>query len=160
MRIERVLSVDPGKLTGVAYLERCGDTVAVLWTAEINIFSEDALRIRGIIKDWNTYSNGTYPLRVVIERFIITVETGKKSQEASSALEAIGAMKLLCCQANYPLDAIVYQKPADAKTAFPNAKLKALGLWHVGGRGHALDALRHSALYLLRSGLVETQKIS
>ena len=153
-RAYRVLAIDPGKLTGVALLERDGDAVKIIWTDEINVFEDPGgkLRLRGVIDGWSTRQKLDAPLRVVIEKFVITPETGKKSQEATAALETIGAVKLMCVDASYPLDAIMWQKPSEAKETFPNPKLKRLGLWHRGGAGHALDALRHAAVYLVRVG--------
>jgi hypothetical protein len=39
----------------------------------------------------------------------------------------------------------------DAKNMFPNKALKILKFWHVGGAGHALDAIRHALLALVRT---------
>lgn len=145
----KVLAIDPGKLTGVAYLVKSNNLVDIIATAELN---EDEIIpfIRPIIEDWRG-DGDSYPLRVVIERFTITIETAKKSQ-APFSLEVIGAVKQVCRDAGYPLDAIAWQSPTEAKVPFPNEKLKRLGLWHKGGKGHALDALRHAATYLVRSG--------
>lgn len=156
--IARVLAVDPGKATGIALLERDinAGTVDILETAELHVLSDDETdgdHLRSLILGWRTARQpDEYPTRIVIERFTITPGTGKKSQEAKSALETIGAVKWFCVQAGYPLEAIEWQAPGDAKEAFPNEKLKRLGLWHRGGAGHALDALRHAALYLVTTG--------
>jgi hypothetical protein len=42
--------------------------------------------------------------------------------------------------------------PADAMTMFDNEKLKKLEYWHRGGKGHALDAIRHALLRLVKTG--------
>lgn len=83
---------------------------------------------------------------IVCERFIIGTNTGKKSQ-APWSLELIGFMRYVAWrqQARFEL-----QAPADAKMVFPNQKLKDHGLWHRGGAGHAMDALRHGALYIAK----------
>jgi hypothetical protein len=47
---------------------------------------------------------------------------------------------------------IVFQAPADAKAMFPNEALKFLEYWHRGGEGHALDAIRHALLRLVKLG--------
>ena len=154
MRHERVLAIDPGKLTGVAHLLRVGDEVTLLGSYEYN--EDDIIPgIRPTIEDWRPLDKEQFPLRVVIEKFTITVETAKKSQ-APFSLEVIGAVKQVCRDAGYPVDAIAWQKPSEAKESFPNAKLKRVGLWHRGGEGHALDAIRHGALYLARSGWVDS----
>lgn len=149
-RIERVVAIDPGKLTGVAFMLRKGDEVSLLGSFE---WDEDEVipGVRPFIQDWRPLQKGAFPLRVVIEKFTITVETAKKSQ-APFSLEVIGAVKQVCRDAEYPVSAIAWQKPSEAKESFPNAKLKRVGLWHKGGEGHALDAIRHGALYLARTG--------
>lgn len=153
-RYERVLSVDPGKMTGVAYLERNADQVTVQASRELD---EDSVIgcIRDYMHDWRPLYPTGFPLRLVIETFTITVETAKKSQSPYS-LEIIGAIKQVCRDEGYPLTAIAWQKPVEAKGAFTNEKLKRLGLWHRGGAGHALDAIRHGALYLARSGWTDS----
>jgi hypothetical protein len=154
-RIERVLSIDPGKLTGLAHMVRTDDTVDLLATMELD---EDTVIpwVRPIIEDWRPTRDGEYPLRVVMETFTITLETAKKSQSPFS-LEVIGAVKQVCRDNGYPLSAIAWQKPSEAKESFPNPKLKRLGLWHRGGAGHALDAIRHGSLYLARSGWTDSR---
>lgn len=153
-RVERVLAVDPGKMTGVAQLLRVDDSITLSDSIEL---PEDAVipYVRPVIEGWRSVS-GEFPLRVVIETFTITVETAKKSQSPYS-LEVIGAVKQVCRDNEYPLSAIAWQKPSEAKASFDNAKLKRLGLWHRGGAGHALDAIRHGALYLARSGWVDSR---
>jgi hypothetical protein len=49
-------------------------------------------------------------------------------------------------------DDIYFQSPADAKAMFDNPKLKKLDYWHKGGEGHALDAIRHGLLRLVKIG--------
>ena len=150
MRIEPVVAIDPGKLTGVAHVVRKDNKIEILETKELD---EDEVIpwLRPILTNWNREDGRTYPLRVVIERFLITLETAKKSQ-APFSLEVIGAVKQACRDVGYPTHAIAFQSPADAKTAFPNGKLKRIGVWHKGGEGHAIDALRHAVLYLARTG--------
>lgn len=157
-RIERVLAIDPGKMTGLAWITRIGDQVHLTESLERD---EDTIidSIRPTIKTWKPELPGEYPLRIVMERFTITVETAKKSQ-APFSLEVIGAVKQVCRDYGYPLEAIAWQKPGEAKETFPNPKLKRLDLWHVGGAGHALDAIRHGALYLLRSGWQDSRFVS
>jgi hypothetical protein len=90
-----------------------------------------------------------FDLRIVVERFTITAETGKKSQSPWS-LEIIGAIKYICHINGLPEPTL--QTPTDAKNFSPNPRLKALALWHRGGHGHALDALRHALLYAVKNG--------
>jgi hypothetical protein len=49
-------------------------------------------------------------------------------------------------------DDIYFQSPADAKAMFDNPKLKKLNYWYKGGEGHALDAIRHGLLRLVKIG--------
>jgi hypothetical protein len=158
IRIEPVLAIDPGKLTGLAWITRVDDEVNLTDSAEKD---QDSIidAIRPTVACWNRQPGDSLPLRVVMERFVITIETGKKSQEAAAALETIGAVKQLCRESGYPLDAIAWQTPAAAKNAFPNPKLKRLGLWHRGGAGHALDAIRHGSLYLVQSGWTDSRML-
>ena len=150
-RIDRVLAIDPGKLTGLAWLHQ----------EEGKIFLDDSQEaspdeiievIRPTLAEWAPLEHGHPPLRLVVERFTINAMTAQKSQEAAWALETIGAVKQAARDAKYPLQAICWQKPSEAKSAFTNDKLKTLGLWHRGGEGHANDAIRHGSLYLAKVG--------
>lgn len=150
-RIDRVIAIDPGKLTGVAWLRQEGKKIYL-----DNSYEADADELipllRPYLADWKPTEEGQQPLRVVMERFTINAGTTQKSQEASWALRTIGAVEQALRDVDYPLPAIAWQKPAEAKTAFTNDKLKSLGLWHRGGEGHALDAIRHGTLYLAKVG--------
>lgn len=110
--------------------------------------------IRPTLKDWKPLQEGQPPLRVVVEKFTINAMTAQKSQDASWSLRTIGAVEQALRDVEYPLMAISWQKPSEAKTAFDNEKLKRMGLWHRGGEGHALDAIRHGALYLAKVGWI------
>lgn len=156
-RIERVIAIDPGKLTGMAVLERYKDDekheVRLLESVEAN--PDECIPL---LREWlSTYGQpvepGQPPVRVAMESFLITVETGKKSQEAAWALETIGAVKQTCRDVKYPVGAIAFFRPSQ-KSVFPNTRLKKLGIWHVGGKGHALDAIRHGMLYLMQTGML------
>lgn len=156
--VQRVLAIDPGKMTGVALtnLSQDKDVVKLLFTAELSVLEGDNPEhpkvLRAMINDWRPNDEIAVPMRIIVERFTITPQTGKKSQEAKAALETIGAVKLMCREAGYPLDAIVYQSPGEAKAGWSNPKLRRCGLWHRGGAGHALDALRHAATYMVSQG--------
>lgn len=144
-----VVSVDPGKATGLAllYLGSSLDSVPeLLDSAEVESdkFAEKFL-------EFSREAGWTDGLSVVCERFTITTQTGKNSQ-APFSLENIGVLKHLCRENGYPVEKIHFQSPADAKSMFPNEILKKAGTWHRGGEGHALDAIRHGLLYLVKSG--------
>lgn len=141
-----ILAVDPGKLTGVAFLSWSGiptDSPEIVETAEV-----DEIEFPGLIEQVLSQKSQFTEFKVVCEQFTINLQTAKKSQ-APFSLEQIGVLKYLCRKAD--IDTIVMQSPADAKNMFPNPKLKKLEIWHKGGEGHALDALRHGLLLLVKS---------
>ena len=143
-----VLSVDPGKATGMAlfFLETGQDPV-LLWSGEFQQ-EEYAEPIRQTLA---LYGPEEADLEVVCERFTINAQTVKNSQ-APYSLEQIGILKQCLMDVGRPADDIYFQSPADAKAMFPNPALKKLGYWHRGGEGHALDAIRHGLLRLIKSG--------
>lgn len=142
-----VLAVDPGKATGVALFSyQTGSEPVLEWSKEVEA-DEFAEVIRGVL--WAPEKN--QHLTVVCERFIINAQTVKNSQ-APFSLEQIGILKQCLLDSGRPMDDIFFQSPADAKAMFDNPKLKKLGYWHVGGAGHALDAIRHGLLKLVKTG--------
>ena len=144
-----VLSVDPGKATGLAYFcfEK-GQEPKMLWSKEVQ-FDTYAEPIREVMS--YDYVNNDSALHIVCERFTINAQTTKNSQ-APFSLEEIGVLKQIMLDSGYSVDDLIFQSPADAKAMFDNPKLKKLELWHRGGEGHALDAIRHGALYMVKLG--------
>lgn len=146
-----VLAVDPGLLSGVA-LFRIRDRnltaepeLVGTWEVSMRDFPEV---IRQIF-DTVDYEQGF--LDIVCERFVINAETHKKTQSPFS-LEVIGMIKLIMIDAGLDPDMdLTLTNGSDAKS-FTNAKLRKLGYWHVGGKGHALDAIRHGLLFLVMRG--------
>lgn len=146
-----ILAVDPGKLTGVAFLSWTGvpeDSPQIIETAEV-----DEIEFSDFVERVLDQKSQFSEFKVVCEQFTINLQTAKKSQ-APFSLEQIGVLKYLCRKAD--IDTITMQSPADAKNMFPNPKLKKLEIWHRGGEGHALDALRHGLLLLVKSKWVPT----
>lgn len=140
-----VLSVDPGKATGMALFSfEKGEEPVMLWSKELQ-FEEYAAPIR------EAYAQCGPELLVVCERFTINAQTVRNSQ-APFSLECIGVLKQIMLDNGVPVDAIKMQSPADAKAMFDNKKIKKLEYWHTGGEGHALDAIRHGLLYLVKLG--------
>lgn len=142
-----VVSVDPGLVTGICFIEWSGvdgDDPRITLTAEATE-ENFAETVRDIVKNWKQYEDFT----VVCERFIINAQTVRNSQSPYS-LEQIGILKQVCRDVGYPVDDIAFQSPVDAKNMFPNKALKTLEYWHVGGAGHALDAIRHALLSMVR----------
>lgn len=157
-RIDRVLAIDPGKATGLAWMRQEHGKIILEETYEASP-EETINMIRPTLAGWKPTSDDQPPLRIVLEKFTINAQTVQKSQEASWALRTIGAVEQACRDAEYPLLAICWQKPSEAKTAFSNEKLKTLGLWHRGGAGHALDAIRHGSLYLAKVGWIQKSSV-
>ena len=158
-RVERVMAIDPGKLTGCCVMERFRDDGTgvheVRLLESVETLPDDTIPwVRAMFARWGEPAEEGQPrMRVVCESFSINARTVAKSQEASWALRTQGALEQACRDAGYPVDAIQFQSP-DKKAAFPNPRLKKLGLWHVGGKGHALDAIRHGTLYLTQTGML------
>ena len=144
-----VLSVDPGKATGLAYFRlEAGQDPVMIWSQEVQ-FETYAEPIREVLS--YDYSGNDSVVHVVCERFTINAQTTKNSQ-APFSLEEIGVLKQLMLDVGMSIDDIKFQSPADAKSMWDNTKLKKVGLWHRGGEGHALDAIRHGALYMIKLG--------
>lgn len=142
-----VLAVDPGKATGMALFSHQEGSEPVLeWSKEVQA-DQFAEVVRGVL--WAPEKR--QHLDVVCERFIINAQTVRNSQ-APFSLEQIGILKQCLLDSGRPMDDIYFQSPADAKAMFDNPKLKKLGYWHVGGEGHALDAIRHGLLKLVKTG--------
>lgn len=143
-----MLSVDPGKATGMCYFtwER-GSEPVMLWSGEYQ--QEEYAKP---IRDAFLYAaeHGA-TLEIVCERFTINAQTTKNSQ-APYSLEQIGILKQILMDNGRAADDIYFQSPADAKAMFTNEKIKKLEYWHRGGEGHALDSIRHALLRLAKSG--------
>jgi hypothetical protein len=148
--IKYVLAVDPGKATGVVFMSWNGSDPVPNVILSKEVQPEDfALIIDTVLNSQSNEDNFT----VVCERFTINAQTVRNSQ-APYSLEQIGVLKHLCRINMYDPEKIVLQSPADAKNMFPNPVLKKLGTWHVGGEGHANDAMRHALLRLVKTGWV------
>jgi hypothetical protein len=145
-----VLAVDPGKATGMALFSlESGQEPVLIWSGEFQQ-EEYAKPIRDTLA---TYGD---TLDVVCERFTINAQTVRNSQ-APYSLEQIGILKQCLMDAGRKPDDIYFQSPADAKAMFDNSKLKKLEYWHKGGEGHALDAIRHGLLKLVKTGWKPTR---
>jgi len=144
-----VLAVDPGQTTGIVFIE-WDQNQEQLPTKVISAEADQesfASSIEPILANKQSYGS----FYVVCERFIINAQTVRNSQ-APYSLEQIGVLKHLCRVNGYNPAEISFQAPVDAKSMFPNPALKKIGVWHVGGGGHALDAARHALLKMTRVG--------
>lgn len=129
--------VDPGLLTGLAFLDISEqENPQVLGTVELGV-KDFYLKAEDVI------SRGGSDVLVVVENFIITTATAKKSQ-APWSLRGVGVIEFLCLKYG---SRMVLQTPDDGKT-ITSSDLKAVKFWHKGGEGHANDALRHAVFYL------------
>jgi hypothetical protein len=147
-----VLSVDPGKASGIALFQFDPVDPVLLWSGEYQQ-EEYAKPIRAVIKQATEENND---LDVVCERFTINAQTVKNSQ-APFSLEQIGILKQCMLDANLDTSRINFQSPSDAKGMFTNQALKKLEYWHKGGEGHALDAIRHGLLRCVKTGWKPTK---
>jgi hypothetical protein len=142
----RVLAIDPGKTTGVA----------VVTTAD-HSFTDPGV----LVGSWElTFSDLVHLLHeqvpladaIAVERFTLGPQTLSNSKDgAISALEAIGAVRA-AREWHNPEVPMLLQSAAIAKRMADNDTLRAIGLWTVGTKGHALDATRHAVLYLVGHG--------
>lgn len=128
-----LLSIDPGKASGVALFDITTTAAPVLeTTAELDQFETCK---------WAEYwCTAGYPVEIVMERYTIG------DADSAWSLEIIGTVKYFAQKYRFPF---TLQTPADAKHFSTDRKLKALNFWHKGGGGHANDALRHGLLYLV-----------
>lgn len=145
--VKYILAVDPGKVTGIALFSyESGSEPVLEWSKELEQH-EVAEAIRGTI--WlPTIKNS---VDIVCERFTINVQTAKNSQ-APYSLEVIGILKQCIHDNGRAMDDIFFQPPSEAMGMFTNEKLKKLEYWHRGGKGHALDAIRHALLRIVKLG--------
>lgn len=152
-----VLAVDPGKATGVAFFRLTdGEDPEVLFTSEPQP-EQFASEIRNALSYSQDFPDEQ--LIVVCERFVINAQTVRNSQ-APYSLEQIGVLKQCLRDVQIDENSIVWQTPADAKAMFPNPALKKVGYWHKGGEGHALDAIRHGLLAMVRRGWKPSRLLS
>lgn len=143
----QVLAIDPGKASGVALLDydKADGAVTIVHTDELDEYATGDY-INAVITDARARQA---PLVVVCEDFRVTQRTTANTR-ADWSLHLIGATRWLCHA--HGIGAPVLQTAGAAKGMFPedNKKLRAVGLWHRGGEGHARDALRHGATYLIQ----------
>lgn len=150
-----LIAIDPGKASGFAVLDYTNlDDIKILHSAELEQM-QTVSEVDTLLSDADDPSD----YEIVMEKFTITAQTGKNSNAENWSPEIIGAVKYLAWREGV---AYTEQTPAEAKNFVPNDRMKNVGIWHVGGEGHARDALRHAVLYLIKhkgwrpSGLLAT----
>jgi hypothetical protein len=133
-----IFACDPGKCSGWAIYDDLGEVFSgQLEFAEFVTFADDEAK----------YAK---PDVIVVERFTITQETAKKTQQ-TDALEVIGVLRYLAQREGSKF--IRKQTPTEAKRFSTNDRLETLGwLKHpLAQWDHANDALRHLLLYLVNN---------
>jgi hypothetical protein len=146
-----IISVDPGKATGVAVFQFVkGEEPVMLEAAEVD-FNSFAPWVRNWLDYYFAGTGEESDIHMVCERFTINAQTVKNSQ-APFSLEEIGVLKQIMLDYSINPDTLKFQSPADAKAMFSNLKLKKLEYWYRGGEGHALDAIRHGLLHMVKLG--------
>lgn len=137
----RILSLDPGGTTGVAYGQYSGDSpYELIWHKQIGG------GLKGFLDfEWDTMADLNIDL-IVCENF--TLREGVYGVDLSPVY-IIGALEAL-----YPLTDIMYQAPA-IKPLCDDTRLKKMGLY-TPGRGHAMDAVRHAIIYLRNTKHIPT----
>lgn len=134
-----IFAFDPGLTTGWAFCK----------TATMSVISgeDDMETFYERMEAW--FSHYGERLDVCGERFTINVETAKKTQ-APWSLEVIGVSKFLARK--YGCGDVTLQLPADAKRFCTNDRIRAMGWWVKGTKGHDKDALRHLMIRLVKLG--------
>ena len=142
-----VVSIDPGKITGYVYIDT--EKNDSLRSMEISNWFEVGSILE---KDLDTDSEA----RVVMERFIINAGTHKKGVQ-DEPRDIIGLTKYITLK--YTGTPVKLQTASEAKTFSTNEKLKKIGFWHTGGKGHANDAFRHLLVYMVNNRLIDAKEL-
>lgn len=139
-----LLCIDPGLATGVCLIDLIDpDNPVVVWSQEVTM-EQMYDKLEDLIKAESTH--------IVFERYKI----GETALDSPWSLEHIGTIKLFCYRYGKKWD---QQTPSDAKEFSTSEKLQSVGFWHVGGEGHANDALRHAMLWIVRRHARWTRKL-
>ena len=145
-----ILTVDPGKTTGWASYDTDNLCLQGAWEAPANEFLDGIVRwidvSTPILDDPVVFSP---MVRVVVEKFIITVETAKKTQgDEHWSIEQMGVLRHHARWAGMEFDGT--QSLSNAEKFAPNQLLRDIG-WYQPGKPHANDALRHLLLNIGRN---------
>lgn len=130
-----IYAFDPGKLTGVA-----------VWDTDTSLFQADQLTVIEIYE----YVDSACEIieYAQIEKFTITQQTIRKARE-TDPLDVIGYLKYAAWRCGFECG---WSKPAEVMSTFPDEALKKGGMF-TRGKGHANDAARHLAWYLVKNNL-------
>jgi hypothetical protein len=157
-----ILAVDPGLRTGLAFhrwtdgdiqspnsARDAASGAAGLWFTEED-FEGTCNRVLTAVTAFGS------DLLLLSESFIITVNTAKNTQ-APWSLELIGFMRW--ASRRYTGRDLTLQTPSQAKRFTSDARLKLMGYWTVGMKGHANDAARHLLLAEATRGYLGSDKL-
>ena len=136
----RVLAIDPGNVTGVAYFDTS--------LGEPDSWEDEPFEVINYVEDLTATLDA-----VVCESFI--PRPGAYSWQPE-ALYTIGAVRYVCRREGVTF---VLQSPADAKRFSTNEKLKRLGWYSPTTGGHSNDALRHLLLFSVKNRLINTERL-
>lgn len=139
--MKKIYVLDPGKATGLAVVYYDTEKNEII---EYETFELDQMETCTVLEN---IQHDSEDVEIVFEKFFITTETGKKN-DVHYSLEIIGVIRYFAWKYQIPLYS---QSPSDAKNFCDNKRLKNVDLWHVGGEGHAKDALRHLVLHLVKN---------
>lgn len=134
----RIVAVDPGGTTGLAYVE----------TDDLSTFRSLQLDPLPAIRSIELAAEEID--LVVIEDFRISAATVKKTRQYD-ALYSIGAIRYVCWRRSIDVE---MRLPSERVFA-TNARLKEMGWRNPTEGGHADDAARHLLVTLIRKGLVD-----
>lgn len=133
----RVLAVDPGGTTGIAFYDSDG---LFPFSSSQHEGYEDA------VEELSSYFRGGCPDALVCEGFTVRNNTHKLDAGAFSlTTDLIGACRLLAMREGIMF---VRQAPAQAKGFATDDKLRTLGWYNPSKGGHQNDAARHLLTYL------------
>lgn len=147
LNADRIMTIDPGPSTGLATWSPRTDPMPFSTTLP-RIEAEDFIAER--IKP-----DGTGATLVIIESFIISMATAKKSRAGSESIEMIGMTRYLCRIAGIPL---IESRPADVMRFATDDKLRRIG-WYVTGPDHARDALRHLLTFAAETSIIDPAQL-
>lgn len=147
-----ILSVDPGKLTGVAWIRVDRDEPAEVEKAyEVPGTLDEIIEVFRI---WCLRTEGVYygkSRRVLCEDWI-PFDTDFATKPAL-AIEPMAWLKLLAHQAGIPIETPNSQQ----RLVMTDEQLKAAGYWQRGGRkGDKRSAVRHGLAWCMRQPHVPT----
>jgi hypothetical protein len=129
-----IAAFDPGVTTGVAWLRD-------------GVFDSDQFDEHSLY-EWVDSQCELFD-QVQIEQFVINSGTMRK-ERVYDPLYIIGYLRYAAWRCDFPIG---FTKPADVMASFPDVALKRAKM-HKAGKGHANDAARHLAHYLVKNRLI------